>query len=438
MKKFYPLIFSLIIGCASWIQSTRHHETPVAFTPTPWFQESMSDFAGASLKAGYSEADLTPSSPQWLAGYAVGRKSKGVRHALRAQCLALEDGRGEKLMLVSLDFLGVLPDFVDGVLRRVHSWPKDRILFSCSHTHSAPDIYGIWGEGIIVVPLFDGKDSAYIAETEANIALAIDAAASGLMPARLRFAAGEAPPDISRGRADNPPPGDIAMLQVGFPGNCVTVFNYALHPDLMEGKYMTPDFVYFLRQRFEALTGGRLVFINGAVGGVQPKSRKDRAGVKTENWLRAREIGEILAQRALDILKEPIVPENSHIEVRRAKLRVALENPRFRLAINAGLIADFLDGEGRGETDVSYVSIGGAQILTAPGELFPGLWREIRSRLTGRPQFLFGLTDVALGYIMSGEDFRSGKHPYHTSMSVGPEIGEELMGIYLKLLDAGK
>ena len=132
----------LTVGCASWFQE--EGDQPVPYNPDSWYRQSWAPFSGAAIKAGYAEADITPFRAQWLAGYKPGRKSKTVIHPLRAQCLALEDDQGEKIMIVSLDLMGVVQDFIDDVLSQVTNWPIDRILFSSSHTHSAPDMYGIW------------------------------------------------------------------------------------------------------------------------------------------------------------------------------------------------------------------------------------------------------------------------------------------------------
>ena len=445
------LVCLLSVGCASWFQEDG--EPPVPYNPDPWYRQSWAPFSGAAIKAGYAEADITPFRAQWLAGYSPGRKSKTAIHPLRAQCLALEDDQGEKIMIVSLDLMGVVQDFIDGVLNQVTNWPRDRILFCSSHTHSAPDMYGIWGDGLIVIPLVDGKDPVYINRIQNDIAAAIEAASDAVKQmglsipqknAFIRFGTSTLPPPncISKESPGIIPDTTISLLQVALDQNTVTLFNFALHPTLNTGRYVTPDFVFFLRQYFEAYGGGRMMFVNGATGAVQPvrvpiqcqPNYQDRG-----RWVRAREIGEELAMAAIDILNnQPIVPPHAAVKVKKADLEVKVESCLFQLAINNGMLPQLTD-ETRNwliATPVYYVSLGPADILTAPGELFPERWEVIKPDLSGQPKFIFGLTNVELGYIMSKAYVQSNQYTYFSElMNIGDEeFGEKLIDIYHQLI----
>ena len=451
LKNLITTLFCLlIVGCASWFQE--EGDQPVPYDPDSWYRQSWAPFSGAAIKAGYAEADITPFRAQWLAGYRPGRKSKTVIHPLRAQCLALEDDQGEKIMIVSLDLMGVVQNFIDDVLSQVTNWPRDRILFSSSHTHSAPDMYGIWGDGLVVIPLVDGKDPVYISRIQKDIATAIEAAADAVKQmglsvprenALIRFGTGTVLPDcISTIKPGITPDTTISLLQVAIDQNMITLFNFALHPNLNTGRYVTPDFVFFLRQYFEAYGGGRMMFVNGAIGDVQPKKLPlpCRPNYQDQGrWIRAREIGEELALAAIDILKNrPIVPPHAAIKVKQANLEVKVESCLFQLAINNGMLPQLTD-ETRNwllTTPVYYVSIGPADILTAPGELFPERWEVIKPDLGGQPKFIFGLTNVELGYIMSKAYVESGEYTYFSElMNIGDkEFGEKLIDTYHQLI----
>ena len=446
------ILFCLLtIGCASWFQEDG--DQPVPYVPEPWYQQPWTPFSGAAIKAGYAEADITPFRAQWLAGYGPGRKSKSVIHPLRAQCLALEDDRGEKIMIVSLDLVGVVQDFINNVLGQVTNWPRDRILFCSSHTHSAPDMYGIWGDGLVAIPLIDGKDPRYINRIQKDIATAIAKAADAVIQmglsvprkrATIRFGTrAMLPPNcISKSDSETGPDTTISLIQIAIDQNTITLFNFALHPDLNKGRFITPDFVFFLRQYFEAYGGGRMMFVNGAIGGVQPVEIPDECQPNYQNqgrWVRAREIGEELGQIAIDILKnQPIVPQHAEINVRKADLEVKVESFLFQMAINNGMVPAITD-EARNwllKTPVYYVNIGPADILTAPGELFPERWEAIKPILNGQPKFIFGLTSEELGYIMSKAYFQSEEYTYYSDlMNIGDEeFGEKLIDVYHQLI----
>ena len=87
-------------------------------------------------------------------------------------------------------------------------------------------------------------------------------------------------------------------------------------------------------------------------------------------------------------------------------------------------------------TPIYYVTIGPADILTAPGELFPERWEITKPMLDGQPKFIFGLTNVELGYIMSKEYVQSGQYAYFSElMNIGDEeFGEKLISIYCELI----
>src|SRR5687768_13089985 len=59
-------------------------------------------------KAGAAAVDITPEGSVWMAGYAARKKpSEGVSQKLFAKALALDDGSGGRLVIVTLDLIGV-------------------------------------------------------------------------------------------------------------------------------------------------------------------------------------------------------------------------------------------------------------------------------------------------------------------------------------------
>jgi len=86
------------------------------------------DWAGSSLsaaetqgwKAGTATTSITPDHPMWMAGYAARNKpSEGKVHDLHAKALALEDSRGQRLVIVTLDLVGI-----DRLMR---DWLRDQV-----------------------------------------------------------------------------------------------------------------------------------------------------------------------------------------------------------------------------------------------------------------------------------------------------------------------
>src|SRR5437870_3761448 len=69
----------------------------------------------ATWKAGVAKAIITPEKGVWLAGYGSKRPPDGKLHDLWMKALALEDPKGNRVVLVTSDFQGVPKDMSDRV-----------------------------------------------------------------------------------------------------------------------------------------------------------------------------------------------------------------------------------------------------------------------------------------------------------------------------------
>jgi len=102
-----------------------------AAEPTPW-------------KAGAASVKITPEGPMAMAGYA-GRKrpSEGVAQDLFAKALAIEGPGATRVVIVTLDLIGVskpLRDWVAARLREKHGLEPGALLMGASHTHCGPQL----------------------------------------------------------------------------------------------------------------------------------------------------------------------------------------------------------------------------------------------------------------------------------------------------------
>ena len=96
-----------------------------------------------SWKAGVATAKITPQQPMWMAGYGARKKpSEGTTQDLFAKALALEDERGERAVIVTMDIIGVLVSLREGVEKQVqeqYKLPPEALLLVASHTHCGPE-----------------------------------------------------------------------------------------------------------------------------------------------------------------------------------------------------------------------------------------------------------------------------------------------------------
>src|SRR5206468_10426111 len=98
--------------------------------------------AESSWKAGVAKVDTTPTAPVRLAGYASRTSpSEGVAHPLAAKALALADGAGHRVVLVTCDIIGLRHALSERVAKRVearHGLPRADLALFASHTHAGP------------------------------------------------------------------------------------------------------------------------------------------------------------------------------------------------------------------------------------------------------------------------------------------------------------
>src|SRR6476620_3046272 len=98
--------------------------------------------ADAPWKAGVATVAITPDGPIWMAGYAARNKpSEGTTQDLFAKALALEDAGGTKLVIVTMDLIGLPRSLRDAVAKQAqekYHLPPASLLLNASHTHCGP------------------------------------------------------------------------------------------------------------------------------------------------------------------------------------------------------------------------------------------------------------------------------------------------------------
>lgn len=97
----------------------------------------------AAWKAGVAKVVITPKDSMWMAGYAARDKpSEGKVQDLFAKALALEDRDGKRVVVITLDLIGVLDSLRQSVEEQVQKQfglSKESLLIGASHTHSGPE-----------------------------------------------------------------------------------------------------------------------------------------------------------------------------------------------------------------------------------------------------------------------------------------------------------
>ena len=120
----------------------------------------------------------------WMAGFAQGRPAAGVHDDLMAVAAVFDDGR-TRVGLVTADVIGLSHAFTDALRVRIAGELRlDYLLVHATHNHQGPDTLGLWGPSTFR----SGRDDAYLAWLQEQMAAALSAASDAARPARLEIA----------------------------------------------------------------------------------------------------------------------------------------------------------------------------------------------------------------------------------------------------------
>jgi hypothetical protein len=211
---------------------------------------------------------------------------------------------------------------------------------------------------------------------------------------------------------------------------------------------ITSDFPHGVRDAVEKKYGGTAIYISGAIGAVEiigdsNNKLTDRVRFDGKDYPlkpnskrpeytfeRTEAIGRDVAKAVFNALSGGQLSVVSGIDLKKATLRAPMDNAGYVFLTSKGVLDTMLmPAEGEQpelETTVYAITIGDAQIITTPGELFPEVFygvdqhrrRDcneadtkrpaepgIRDRMTKKYKFVFGLCPDEFGYIVPGYDF---------------------------------
>jgi hypothetical protein len=235
-----------------------------------------------SWRAGVASVTITPAEPMWLAGWAVRKEpARGMLSDLFATALVLEDGAGEKLIVVAVDLIAMPRGLCDAIARRVQekmSVARDRFVFAASHTHCGPEIRADKVLFFNIPEKFAKKIEPLARRLEEQIAAVVMEAAQNLEPVRMfvrktsaRFAHNRR---ADQGLLDHEVP--VLDLVKSDGARKAVVFGYACHNLTMppEDLRYCGDFSGFARDEIEkAHAGAKALFIAGCAADQNPEPR---------------------------------------------------------------------------------------------------------------------------------------------------------------------
>lgn len=385
-------------------------------------------------KAGVASTVITPEQPMWMAGYAARTKpSEGKVHDLRAKVLALEDAQGTRLVIVTVDLLGIprpSRDWLEKEVQRCYKLPPENLLLSASHTHCGPVIreakYSIYGNSFYgLLPEQIQQSQQYVETLERTLLQLVGQAIEALAPARLSYSHARAGFAMNRRfkseqgyqispNPDGPVDHDVPALRVDGPDGKLqaVVFGYACHNTTLSFYEFCGDYSGFAQLYLEeAHPGTTALFIAGCGGDQNPYPRgtlilaqqHGRAlvnGVEAALICRARAVrGPIrsaLDTVTLDFAKPPS----------REQLEQQAKSEDKYARRHAEVLLQELAETGKIRTTYPYlaqvIQFGNDLTMVAlAGEVVVDYSLRFKAELTGAPVWVAGYCNDVFGYVPS-------------------------------------
>ncbi|MBM3888290.1 MAG: PKD domain-containing protein [Verrucomicrobia bacterium] len=242
-------------------------------------------------KAGVASVKITPEGPVWMAGYAARKKpSEGVAADLFAKALAIEDPRGTRVVIVTMDLISVpraLRDWLEKQVKEKFRLPQASLLMNASHTHCGPELRISRLSDEEIKAEFIPAAEKYMARLQQQLVTLVGDALKRLAPAKLDFMrarcgfamnrrrptpAGYANAPNSDGLVDH----EVPVLRVRDPqGKLVAVlFGYACHTTTCGDYLIRGDYAGYAQQFFEeANPGVTALFMTGCGADQNPYPR---------------------------------------------------------------------------------------------------------------------------------------------------------------------
>ena len=388
--------------------------------------------SSALLRAGASSRIITPQSSAYLAGLRNNRLSQGVHDDLFARCLILDDGQ-TRVGFVSTDLIGLTSSAIAEIRNRATliGSSAENVIITSTHQHSGPDTIGLWGES----ESHSGVDPDYTDFLYNQIAFAIKDASENLELAEISFGASqiEESDRVSRNvREPDLIDRELGVIKVDRTNGetIATMVNFTAHPEIMwsDSLLLTAEYPGVVYRECDEKIGGITLFINGALGGMITTNNQFNTLEEVER------IGGIVAQKAVEAAELAEKQVNPKIQHSFKTLEIPLENQQFQALMNLGIFPKEMSVNGNIHTEVHLIEIGNAQIATFPGEVLPKLGFRIKNSMITDYNFILGLANDELGYILATEDYEKELYEYEKSMSIGSQIGSITTNALLDLL----
>ncbi|MEP7340731.1 MAG: neutral/alkaline non-lysosomal ceramidase N-terminal domain-containing protein [Acidobacteriota bacterium] len=427
-------------------------------------QASGALVASGVIRAGLAKIVITPEKPVWMAGYASRNKpSEGKVHDLHAKALAIADARGNRVVIVTTDLLG-LPRAVTSEIseyaNKSYGLRREQILFNSSHTHTGPVLSGSLAGAYALDAEQSAAVDAYTRQLKGKLLKVIGDAIKDLSPAKLSFGRGSA--QFAMNRREKKPNGTIAIgvnrdgvtdrevpvLKIESAGGKLRgiMFGYACHNTTLTGEFyqLSGDYAGFAQEAIERAHPGVLaLFVMGCGADINPYPRSKLEIAQQHGDELAKSVEQVLAASMLPVsgqLKSilggvmiPLAPAPAKEEWQE---RLKDQNAFRRRHAERWLAK--LEHDGKILSGYPYIiqilQIGDLKLIALAGEVVTDYSLRLKKELGGNT-WVAGYSNDLCSYIPSARMFAEGGYEVVDSMiyydlpgSYTPAIEEMIIG----------
>lgn len=378
-------------------------------------------------RAGLATADITPPAGVWMGGYAARTTAAvGTAQPLFAKALAVEDGSGTPVVIVTLDLLGLTAAGVARIaagITAAHGVPRERLILCSSHTHSGPVMDDQLAVAYDLTPSQWEAVRASTRRIEAAIVDVVGRALAARAPVRLRTAQGTAGFAANRRvqfTPDGPVDHAVPVLRLERPDGTLigVLFGYACHNTTLQAESVRfhGDYAGVAQQVLEARHPGvTAMFVAGCGADANPKPRGTMALVEQH--------GRSLAD-AVDAVLERATPVTGRLRADYAEPALAYAPPpspdtwtrkltdeNVYERRHARLMLDVLARDGRlpdhEPAPVHVLRLGDLSFVTLSGEVVVDYALALK-KTYGERLWVAGYTDTVFGYVPSRRVLQEG------------------------------
>lgn len=416
----------------------------------------------AGWKAGTARVVITPGESIWMAGYGSrDHTSEGVLTDLWAKALAIEDAKGEKVLLITTDLLGIPKNMSDHVRDRItakYGLNKSQIILSSSHTHTGPvlkgaltDLYALNAQQIEII-------SKYSDNLEKKLVVLAGEAIHSMVPAQLysqngitRFAVNRRNNVEAKLTAqtnlNGPNDYSVPVLKVADQtGKIIAViFGYACHATVLNFYQFSGDYPGFAQIEVEKLHPGvTAMFFQGAGADQNPLPRRSVALAQQYGRELAAAVERVLTDE-MKKLEPTISTAYSEVSLTFAAPPTKEDLTKIEKEIPVGFQQRWatdqlaiLKKNGSLRTSYPYPvqiwKLGDQPIMILGGELVVQYAIELK-KLFGPQIFVMGYSNDEMAYIPSETILKEGGYEGESSQMIYGMPGKWNSDIQVKILE---